>query len=185
MKKVGHTSEFLFGIYWWTWKTNNYLKNCWSGSIKNKIILKTKKNTCRYHYQNLNDMIYSSWHIEQNILQLVILGHFLPFHPLKTPKIKILKMKKFAGDIIILHVYQKSQSYGSWDTEWHRHNFLSFWAIFCPFTITPPTLNDPKNQNFEKKWKKTPGDTILLYIQLYHKWKSYDIWFLKYKMRQT
>ena len=19
MKKVGHTSEFLFGIYWWTW----------------------------------------------------------------------------------------------------------------------------------------------------------------------
>ena len=24
VKKVGHTSEFLFGIYWWTWKTNNY-----------------------------------------------------------------------------------------------------------------------------------------------------------------
>ena len=21
MKKVGHTSEFLFSIYWWTWKT--------------------------------------------------------------------------------------------------------------------------------------------------------------------
>ena len=38
MKKVGHTSEFLFGIYWWSWKTNNYWKNCWSGPIKNKII---------------------------------------------------------------------------------------------------------------------------------------------------
>ena len=24
VKKVGHTSEFLFSIYWWTWKTNNY-----------------------------------------------------------------------------------------------------------------------------------------------------------------
>ena len=24
VKKVGHNSEFLFGIYWWTWKTNNY-----------------------------------------------------------------------------------------------------------------------------------------------------------------
>ena len=33
VKKIGHNSEFLFGIYWWTWKTN-YLKNCWSGSIK-------------------------------------------------------------------------------------------------------------------------------------------------------
>ena len=38
-KKVGHTSEFLFGIYWSIWKTNNYLKNSWSGWIKNKIIL--------------------------------------------------------------------------------------------------------------------------------------------------
>ena len=24
VKKVEHTSKFLFGIYWWTWKTNYY-----------------------------------------------------------------------------------------------------------------------------------------------------------------
>ena len=30
-----------------------------------------------------------------------------------------------------------------------------------------------------------PGDIILLYIHVYHKWRSYDIWFLKYKVRQT
>ena len=36
---LGHTSEFLFGIYWWTWKINNFQKNCWSGPITNKIIL--------------------------------------------------------------------------------------------------------------------------------------------------
>ena len=42
VKKVGHTSEFLFDIYWSTWKTNNYLKNCWSRPIKNKIILNFK-----------------------------------------------------------------------------------------------------------------------------------------------
>ena len=36
-------------------------------------------------------MIYSSWDIEQNLLKLVILGHFLPFYHQKTPKIKILK----------------------------------------------------------------------------------------------
>ena len=84
VKKVGYTSEFLFGIYWWTWKTN------WSGPIKKIIILiytmlhfykKIKKNTCRYHYWNLDDIIYSSWDEEQNILKLVILGHFLPFYP--------------------------------------------------------------------------------------------------------
>ena len=31
--------ENLFCIYWWTWKTNNYSENCWSGPIKNKLIL--------------------------------------------------------------------------------------------------------------------------------------------------
>ena len=29
-----------------------------------------------------------------------------------------------------------------------------------------------------------PGDIILLYIHVYHKWR-YDIWFLKYKVQQT
>ena len=36
VKKVGHTSEFLSAIYWWTWKTNNYQKN--------------EKSTRRYHH---------------------------------------------------------------------------------------------------------------------------------------
>ena len=45
------------------------------------FLKKIKKNASRYHYQNLNDIIYSSWDIEQNILKLVILGHFLPFYP--------------------------------------------------------------------------------------------------------
>ena len=33
--------------------------------------------------------------------------------------------------------------------------------------------------------KKIPGDIILLYIHMYHKWRSYDIWFLKYKVSKT
>ena len=37
-----------------------------------------------------------------------------------------------------------------------RHNFLSFYAIFCPFTP-----NNPENQNFEKM-KKMPEDIIIL-----------------------
>ena len=30
-----------------------------------------------------------------------------------------------------------------------------------------------------------PGDIILLYIHVYHKGRSYDIWLLKYKVQQT
>ena len=32
---------------------------------------------------------------------------------------------------------------------------------------------------------KMSGNVILLYIHVYHKWRWYDIWFLKYKVRQT
>ena len=137
--------EFLFSIYWWTWKTNNSLKNCWSGPIKNNIILKftmlyffkkIKKNTCKYHYKNLDDIIHSSWDVEQNILKLVILVHFLPFYPQKPLKSKFWKME------ISFYTCEPKITimYDSWDTEWDRQNFLSFWVIFCPFnnTLPPP-----------------------------------------------
>ena len=48
--------------------------------------------------------------------------------------------------------------YASWDMECDRRNFLSFWAIFCPFT--PQTNQKMKN----KKMKKTPGDIIFLHM---------------------
>ena len=70
---------------------------------------------------------------------------FLSFYPLKTPKIKILKNEKIYWRYNhFTHVYHKLQymMYGSWDMEWDRQNFLSFWAIFCRFTNPP------------KKWKK-------------------------------
>ena len=39
VKKVGHTSEFLFDIYWWTQKTNNYQKKLLKWANKNKLVL--------------------------------------------------------------------------------------------------------------------------------------------------
>ena len=74
-----------------------------------------------------------------------------PFTPLKIWKIKILKekKKKTLEDIIILHLCTTSNDqmiYGSWDIKSNRQNFLSCWAIFCPFIpITTRNL---------KKWKK-------------------------------
>ena len=50
--------------------------------------------------------------------------------------------------------------FATWDMECERHNFLSFWAILCPFTPNP-------------------------FTQVYHKWRSNDIWFLRYKAQQA
>ena len=47
----------------------------------------------------------------------------------------------------------------SWNMEWDRHSFLSFWAIFCTFT----PLWTPKIKTW-KKGQKTPGDIILLHM---------------------
>ena len=117
-----------------------------------------KKNTCRYHYQNLDDMIYSSWDIEQNILKLIILGHFLHYPPM-DPKF----WKKFTN------VYHKWQSYNVWFLRYQDFFILDHFLPFYP----PKTL---KSQNFEKM-KKKYGDIIILhkstknyYHMLHHSW---------------
>ena len=111
VKKVGHTSVLLFGIYWWTWKTivfnkllkNNLLKkNCWSGPIKNvKILLFTmlycffKKIIRRYHH--FTSVYQNSWWRDPSFL--------------KTQKIRILKKwKNCCNYYYFAHVYQKPQS---------------------------------------------------------------------------
>ena len=104
-------------------KQNNFnICNVW---FKKRI----KKNNCKYHYQNLDDMIYSSWDIEKKRLKKTALK--------KTKNQNFEKIKKTVGDIIILHTCTKNHDHmmhGSWDTELDRQNFLSLWTIFCPFT---------------------------------------------------
>ena len=108
-----------------------------------------------------NHMIYGSWDMEwdeQKFLSFWTI--FCPFTPATTQKIKILKQWKKPGDTIILNkctINYNSMMYDSWDMEWDRQNFLSFWTISWPF-IAP---NDPKNQNFETM-EKNPGDIIIL-----------------------
>ena len=116
-----------------------------------------KKNICKYNYQNLDDMIYSSWDLEQNKLKLVILGHFLPIIPLKTQKIKILKNEKICWRYHhFTHVHQKSQSY---DVRFLRYwvgqtNFSHFRLYFAllPFYLSSPLMIP--NINILKKIKK-------------------------------
>ena len=65
-------------LKWASEKENNF-------SICNDAFKKNKNKEKHLH------LIYSSWYIEQNVLKLVILGHFCSFIPPKTPNIKILE----------------------------------------------------------------------------------------------
>ena len=116
-------------------------------------------------YQEIDNMIYSSWDIECDRLKSVIMGHFLPLVPPPPLKIKKKKnqnfesMKKIAGDILIIHMCTKNQNhmrYGSWDAAWDRRISWHFGPFFA---ILPP--NNLENKNFEKL-KRASRDVIIL-----------------------
>ena len=93
-------------------------------------------------------------------------------------------MKKYTKKSleILLHmsaINDNHMMYGSWGIECNWRMFLSSWIISCPFT----PLNSPKNQNFEKYKKKTWRHYHFTHV--YHKWQSYDVWFLRYEVQQT
>ena len=129
---------------------------------------------------NEDHMIYGSWNTRCNRQKFFChFGPFFcPFSPLTTWKIKILKLKKTPGDIIILHICTINDShmmYGSWDMECNGHNFLSFWTVFFPLTTLKIKIL--------KKWKNTWR--YYHFTNVYHKWQSYDVWFLRYGVQRT
>ena len=124
---------------------------------------KIMKNTCRSLYQHLDDMIYSSWDIEQDKLKLVILGHSLPFIPLKTPKIKILKKWKNLLKISSFYtcVPKTTIIWCKVPEIWNGTDRIS--CHFGPFfALLPPSPLMILDIKILKKMKKIPGDIILL-----------------------
>ena len=115
------------------------------------------------HKWRSNDIWFLKYK-EPQIEIFVILGHFLPFNPLATWKIKTLKLEKAPGHIILLisNINVNHVMYGSWDMEINRQNFLAFWTVFCTFT--------PYGHHF---------------THVYYKWQSYDAWFLRYDVWMT
>ena len=94
----------------------------------------------------------------QNIVKLVILGHFLSFYtPKKSKNQNFEKWKNFLEILSFYTVYQKSQSfmmYSSWD----RVRETELFVILDHFLLLYPP-NNLKNQNFGKM-EKNPGDII-------------------------
>ena len=147
----------------------------WANKKQNDFIIykvalfwlkKIKKNTCRYH-----DMIYSSWDIEQNILKLVILGHFFPFYPFKNPKNQNFVKWKNLLEISSFYTCVPKITF-IWCTvpeiRSETDNFLSFSAIFYLFTTIPNPLMIPKIKILEEKWKKCL-EILSFYTYVYHK----------------
>ena len=68
---------------------------------------------------------------------------------------------------------------GSWDMEHNnKQNFLSFWTIFA---LLPPY--EPRKSKFCKN--EQHNRRYYHFTNAYHKWQSYDLWFLRYEMQQT
>ena len=99
---------------------------------KMKILKEKKKEKNAWRY----DRFIHTWNIRcdrQKFLSFWAI--FCSFSPLLTWEIKILKLKKTPGDIILnIFTINDNHMYGFWNIERDRQNFLSFWTVFCPFT---------------------------------------------------
>ena len=132
-------------------------------------------------------MIYSSWGIQQNILKLVILGHFLSFYLLKTPKIKTSKNEKICWRYRhFTHVFQKPYSY---DVRflWYRARQIEFFVILGHFLSFYPTWWSQKSKLKRKKKNEKNAWGYYPFMHTCEPWMKiiWYIWFLKYKVRQT
>ena len=124
-------------------------------------------------------MIYGSWDIKCNFF--VILGHFLPFFPPRSPKYEnIKKMKKH---LEIPSFYTGVPSGYTVPEIWHVTDVIifSFWAILFPFTPSPlpPTAQKMKiSKNENNIWRYQHLSQVYL-----ESW-SYALLLLRYDMWQ-
>ena len=131
--------------------------------------------------KNHNHMRYSYWDTEWQRIY-----HFGPFftlfHPLlpNNPEKQILKKwKKASGDVIIFFATKNTIMWCLFTQIWSAtDNFLSFQATFCSFALLL-TQKPNFGKNVKNTWRYYP------FTHMYHKSRSYDIWFLRYEVQQT
>ena len=128
---------------------------------------------------NEDHMIYMVPEIKGVTDRKTFWATFCLFSPLTTRKIKILKLKKTLEHIIILHICTINEnhdvwflSYGAPQTEFFCHSGL-FLALLSPY--------GPRKSKF---WKNEQNTWYYHFTNVYHKWKSYDLWFLRYGVQQ-
>ena len=135
---------------------------------------KNEKNAWRYyhftrvyHKWKSNDVWLLRYEMWQNFL--LFWATFCPFTPLTKKKIKILRKWKKQLEILSFYTHVSKIMITCYTIPeiWHMTDII-YISYFGPFSaILPP--KSPKKQNF-KKWKKTPGDIIILQMCT----KNYD-----------
>ena len=178
-EKEKHLSISLSKSWWYLQFLRYGAKNTEIGNFKSFFaplppkILKNEKFCWRYHHFTQVYQKLQSYHVQflrygmRQTEFFVILGHFLPLHLLPNdPENQNFKKEwKKCLEISSFYTYIRTINedhiiYGSWNKRCDRQKFLSFWAIFCPFS--PP--DNQENQNFKTEKKKTPGNVIILHI---------------------
>ena len=132
-----------------------FIDDLWK-TQKMRILKKWKKNCWRYHH--FTNVYQKPQSYEVQFLRYGV-NFFLSFWAIFCP----------------LHLCTTNDDhtiYGSWHIKCDRHNSLSFQAIFFPFT--PLTIQKIK---ILKKWKKAPGDIIILHMSTINQnHMMYDSW---------
>ena len=106
---------------------------------------------------------------------MVILGCFLPFYPTNNPENQNFEKKKKILEILSFTHALWFLRYGAQQTE-----FLSHFGPFYVLLPLPPPLTT-RRIKILKKWKKSLHHH---FTQVYHKWQSSAIWFLRYQLQE-
>ena len=121
------------------------------------FLKKLTKNTCRYHYQNLDDMIYNFPRYRAKHTET---GHFWSFFALSPPKNpknqnfqwkNLLEISSFCTCVPKITTIWCTVPEIRSETGRAFCHFGSFFALLTPPSTLP---NDPKNQNLKKKVNK-------------------------------
>ena len=122
------------------------------------------KNQRNQDFKKLKKIAGDARLLEYRVRQtelFVILGHALLFYLPNNPENQNFEKKKKHLDMPPFYsCVPKITMHASWVMECDKHNLLSFWAIFCPFT---PLLISKKKKIWKRMFKK-PGDIILLLL---------------------
>ena len=129
-------------------------------------------------------MMYASWDMDCNRqIFLSFWDIFCSFTPSHSPHLTIKKIeknkkkrKKSPIDIILLHVCTINEDYmmhGSWDKRCNRQEIFGRFFALLPLPLTI------QNMKILKKW------IYYHFTHVFQKWRSYDVWFLRYGVLQT
>ena len=136
---------------------------------------------------NQDHMLYGSWDVKCKGKSFMSFCTFLLFDPSNNPKNQNSeKIKTTSGDIIILHLCTTNDNhimYGSWDIKHDKQDFCHFGLFFA--LLPPWKSNFWKNELLRKwttqkkwntlkikllkKWRKNPGDIIILHMSTINK----------------